>query len=80
MPTDILDDLIWEEGLVFSPKKDNCITEVIDLEGDTAPVVEEKDYDLIWCLVYHFFSTHGRHALFGGYDLFILRMKFTVFN
>lgn len=47
MPRDILDGLDLEEVLVFSPKKDNHITEVIDLEGDTTPVVEEKDYDLI---------------------------------
>ena len=47
MPKDILDDLMLEEGLDFSPKKDNRVTEVIDLEGDTTPVAEEKDYDLI---------------------------------
>ena len=46
MPRDILDELMLEEGLDFSPKKDNRVTEVIDLNGDTAPVVEEKDYDL----------------------------------
>lgn len=46
MPRDILDELMLEEGLDFSPKKDNRVTEVIDLDGDTAPVVEEKDYDL----------------------------------
>lgn len=47
MPRDILDGLDLEEVLDFSPQKDNHITEVIDLEGDTTPVVEEKDYDLI---------------------------------
>ena len=25
-------------------------------------------FTVIWSLVYHFFWTHSRHALFGGYD------------